>query len=149
MAEIAGLTLAVLPILMSAAQQYDNCLNPFSRYRKFAKEAYEYYKQIEIQKTIFRNHCRNVLEGVIDHETASCMLDSLASGRWVDHELDEKLSQLLGESLGAVIAVIELISARLRDVDEESERFKGIVEREKKVPNLSGQSHYVLTGFIL
>lgn len=131
--EIAGLTLAVLPILLSAAQLYSNCLSPFSRYKRFAKEARDYHKELEIQRTIFRNQCRNLLEEVIDHDEASSMLNSLTQQAWKNQRLDEQLAQHLGESLRACVAIIELIEQRLRDISEESEGFKSIVEQEKKV----------------
>jgi hypothetical protein len=131
--EVAGLALAILPILMSAAQQYNNCMSPFSRYRKFAKEALDYYKALEIQRTIFRNACRNLLEEMIDHEEASAMLNSLDQQTWANRELEEQLAQQLGESRGACISAIELIEQRLQDIIGESQGFKSIVEQEKEV----------------
>ena len=131
--EIAGLALAILPILMSAAQQYNNCLGPFSRYKRFAKEARGYYKELEIQRTIFRNECRNLLEEIVDHDAASSMLDSLTQKAWANKKLDEQLAEQLGESLDACVAIIELIEQRLRDISGESRGFKSIVEQERKV----------------
>ena len=131
--EIAGLALAILPVFMSAAQQYNNCLGPFSRYKRFAKEARGYYKELEIQRTIFRNECRNLLEEIVDHDEASSMLDSLNQKAWTNKKLDEQLAQQLGESLEACIAIIELIEQRLQDISGESQGFKSIVELEKDV----------------
>lgn len=131
--EIAGLALAVLPLLMSAAQQYNNCLGPFGRYKRFAKEARGYYKELEIQRTIFRNECRNLLEEIVDHDAASSMLNSLSQNAWANKKLDEQLAQQLGESLTACTATIQLIEERLQDISGEGQRFKSIVEQEKDV----------------
>ena len=131
--EIASLALAVLPVLMSAAKQYNHCLGLFSRYKKFAKEARGYYKELEIQRTIFRNQCRNLLEEIIDHDSASSMLNLLTEKAWTNEELDKRLAQQLGESLEACTLTIELIEQRLQDISGESERLKSIVEQEKKV----------------
>lgn len=135
--EVAGLALAVLPVLMSAAQQYNNCLDPFSRYKRFAKEARAYYKELDIQRVIFRNQCRNLLEEIVDHDAASSMLNSLTQKAWTNKNLDEKLAQQLGKSMDACIATIELIEQRLQEISGESEGFKSIVEREKKGTRLS------------
>lgn len=140
--EIAGLALAVLPILMSAAQQYNSCLGPFSRYKRFAKEARGYYKELEIQRTIFRNECRNLLEETVDHDAASSMLNSLTKDVWSNKKLDKQLAQQLGESLEACIAIIELIEQRLLDIRGESQGFKSIVEQEKDVFLLSNIVHH-------
>lgn len=131
--EIAGLALAVLPVLLSAAQQYNSCLGPFSRYKRFAKEARVYHKELEIQRTIFRIQCRNLLEEIVDHDAASSMLNSLTQTAWADKKLDEQLVQQLGESLEACIDLIDLIEQRLRDISAESQEFKSIVEQEKEV----------------
>ena len=131
--EIAGLALAVLPILMTAAQQYNNCLVPLKRYRKFTTEAQDYYKELKIQNTIFRNQCRNLLEEVIDHDAASSMLNSLTQKSWADKSLDEQLAFRLGESLEACISIIGLIEQRLQSIVEESQRFKSVVDQEKQV----------------
>lgn len=130
--EIAGLALAVLPILMSAVQQYNKCLSPFGRYKKFAKEARGYYVELDVQRIIFRSQCRNLLEEIVDHDMASSMLNSLTQKAWTNKKLDEKLAQQLGESLEACTALIELIEQRLQDISGESEGLKSIVEQETK-----------------
>lgn len=131
--EVAGLALAVLPVLMSAAQTYNNCVGPFHRYRKFAKEAHDYCEELEIQRTIFRDLCRNFLEELIDHDTANCMLKKLDQQTWADEKLDEQLVQLLGESLDRCKGVVGLIGNRLQDISGESLNFGSIVDQEKKV----------------
>ena len=131
--EVAGLALAILPVLMSAAEQYNNCLTPFSRYRKFAKEARNYYEELDIQRTIFRNQCRNLLEEIVDHDAASNMLELLDKTTWANKNLDEQLAFQLGESLDACTAVIRLVEQRLQDIMEEGKCFKSIVEQEKEV----------------
>ena len=75
--EAAGLALAILPLILSAAKGYDNVLGPFIRYKRFAKEAKRYSKELDVQRTIFRNECRNLLEEVIEHDAASSMLELL------------------------------------------------------------------------
>lgn len=131
--EIAGLTLAVLPMLLSAVQKYNNCLSPFGRYKRFAKEAQGYYRELDVQRIIFRSQCRGLLEEIVDHDEASSMLNSLTQKAWTNKYLDVKLAQQLGESLEACISIIELIEQRLQDIGGESEGFKSIVEQEKKV----------------
>ena len=131
--EIAGLALAVLPILMTAVQQYNSCLTPIKRFRRFSTEAQDHYEELMIQRTIFRNHCRNLLEEVVDHDAASAMLNSLTQKSWSDQSIDEQLASKLGESLEACIAVVRLIGQRLQVTIEESRGFKSIVDQEKKV----------------
>jgi hypothetical protein len=142
--EVAGFALAVLPFLMSAAQQYNICLESFCRYKNFGKEARGYLKDLEIQKTIFRNECRSLLEETVDHHAASTMLDSLSPKAWSNRKLDEQLAQQLGESLNACKATIELIEQRLQDIIGESQNFKSIVEQEEEAEVYSFSCHHML-----
>ena len=143
--EVAGLALAILPVLASCIEQYNTCLGPFSRYRRFAKEARDYCREIEVQRTIFSNACRNLLEEVVDHDAASGMLNALDQQAWANGQLDERLAQLLGESLKACVTTISLIEERLQEISGESERLKCIVENEKKVLYPSVLLHHLLT----
>lgn len=133
--EVAGVALAVLPVLMSAAQHYNSCLDPLRRYRRFAKEAQAYCKEIDIQRAIFRNECRNLLEEVVDHVTASGMLDTITpeNTAWVDKNLDDQLVQRLGESVTACLDVVGLLEEHLQSVVADSETFRSIVEQEKRL----------------
>lgn len=131
--EVAGLALAILPVLMSCAKQYNSCLRCFGRYKSFTKEARNYTKDIEIQRTIFRNECRNLLEEVVDHDAAASMLNMLDQEAWASKKLDEQLVQMLGESLQACITIIGRIEEQLQDLSKESKGFTSIIEQEKKV----------------
>lgn len=131
--EVAGLALAILPLIFSAAKRYDSVLSPFLRYKRYAREVKIYSKELGIQRTIFRNECRNLLEEVIDHDSASRMLDLLAQDAWSDRDLDAQLVRQLGESLNAYVAIIELVEERLQDVEVENEEFGAIVHQEQQV----------------
>lgn len=137
--EAAGLALAILPLVVSAAKRYDSALSPFLRYKRFAKEAKIYSKELEIQRTIFRNECRNLLEKVIDHDAATSMLDLLSQEPWSDGHLDAQLVQQLGESWEACAAIIELIEEQLLVVEIENRGFGAIVDQEQQVPILLGK----------
>lgn len=130
--EIAGLSLAVLPVLMLAVQQYNKSLSPFNRYKRFAKEARSYFTELNVQRIIFRSQCRSLLKEIVDHDTTSSMLKSLTQTAWTNRRLDEKLVQHLEKSLKACTTIIELIEQRLQDISKESESLKSIVEQKKK-----------------
>ena len=147
--EAAGLALAILPLIFSAAKRYDSVLGPFSRYKGFAKEAKIYSKELGIQRTIFRNECRNLLEEVIDHDAASSMLDSLSQETWSDAHIDAQLLQQLGESWQACKAIIEMIEERLLDVEVENQGFGAIVDQERQVLSILSRAVAALEALLL
>ena len=130
---MAGLTLGVLPLLIAAAEHYESCFRPFIRYRKIAKEADHFRIQLNIQKTIFRNQCRLLLEHIVDHDAASRMLKGPNDPSWRDAALEAKLSKLLGESREACVAAIEMIEQQLRHIESESQELWNALDAECQV----------------
>ena len=117
--EVAGLALPILPVLVSALQNYNNCSSPFIRYKKFAKVARDYYGGIEVQRIIFRNQCCVMLGKFVDHEEASTMLKLPTMETWKNEQLDEQLARQLDESLEACVTIVESIDRRLQEINEE------------------------------
>ena len=132
---VAGLTLGVLPLLINAAEHYDQCFRPFVRYKKIAKEADHFRNQLNTQRTIFRNQCRLLLEEIVDHDAASCMLKTPEDPTWHDAALDAKIGELLGESKEACVATIEIIEQRLRHIQSESQELWTALDAERQVPH--------------
>ncbi len=133
---IVGLTLGVLPLLISAAEHYDDCLRPFIRYNKFAKEAGRFRDLLGIQKTIFRNQCRILLEEIIEHDVATTMLNGPSGANhpsWSNIDLEKELCKLLGDSRAACVTTIELIEERLRDIDCESRDLETTIDQDSQV----------------
>ena len=129
----AGLALGVLPLLLAAAEHYDQCFRPFIRYKKIAQEADHFRDQLNIQKTIFRNQCRLLLKQIVEHDAASRMLKAPDEPLWHDAALNAKLSELLGESREACVAAVEMIELRLHDIQTENRELWTALAAERQV----------------
>lgn len=130
---VAGLVLGVLPLLVAAAEHYEDVFRPFARYRKFAQEVQIFQKQFKTQKTIFRNECRLLLTTLTDHDVANQMLEERCHPFWTDRNMDETFARQLGHSGDACAATIALIQDRLKDIDREGEGFCNIISTSHKV----------------
>ena len=117
--EAVGLALALPPLLISAAENYNNCIRPFLRYKRFAKEAEQFIQLLDVQKHIFHNECGILLENFVEKDVAASMLSDFDDPTWRDPKLNQQLIQLLGESEKACTNIISLISGRLREVEQE------------------------------
>lgn len=132
--EVAGLAIALLPILISAAEQYNNCIRPILRYRKVAKDVQIFQRSLEVQKTIFRNQGRILLEGVVNHDDALRMLEvGSIDPLWRNTGLEAKLAEQLGSSKEACVTSIELINEKLQKIAEESRRLQDVVDTKQEV----------------
>ncbi|KAL9062737.1 MAG: hypothetical protein Q9161_009750 [Pseudevernia consocians] len=130
--EAAGLALAILPLIVSAAKHYEDCFRPFSQYKKFAKEAEFFCTLLNVQKTIFRNQCSILLEEIADHDAALGILNGASHPSQSDQELEKRLGQLLGESKESCAAIIKTIQDKLSDVESESQQLGFDIEQERQ-----------------
>ena len=129
----AGLALAVLPLMISAADHYERCLRPFVRYRNFTKEADFFCWSFSVQKQIFKNQCLILLEEIIEHDAASIVLSGAGQPSLTDGNLEEKLDGLLGESKESCVATIERIRAKLFDIELEIKELGTTIDQERQV----------------
>ena len=133
MAEAIGITLAVLPLLISAAEHYDDILQPFVRYRNFTSKLDRFQQRLKIQRTVFRNECRILLESAVEHDVALGMLDDKNHPQWVDRSVDNRLLQQLDSSKDACITIITQIEEQLRNVKKDSQEFEAAIEQSGQV----------------
>ena len=131
--EIAGVTLALLPLLISAAENYGRCAAPFSRFKNFPKEAKRFLQELDIQKIIFHNQCRILLENVVDQDVAASMIQTAEHHFWHDIELEARLAQLLEKSRDACITTIELIGERLKAIESDCQNFSASLIESNQV----------------
>lgn len=73
MAEV-GIVLAVLPLVISAAENYKKVCLPFKTVRRFAPEVRQFLCKLKIQRTLFREECRLLLAQVAGNEEVTMTL---------------------------------------------------------------------------
>ncbi len=130
--EMAGLALAILPLLISTAEHYDDCFRPFLRYKRFSKEAKEFRQLLETQKTIFRGQCSFLLEHILEQrDVATGMLNASSHPLWSDPELEARIVQALGEQKNTCISLVELIKEQLQEIEAESQKIAELIDLEK------------------
>ena len=127
--EAAGFVLGILPLMISAAEHYEDVFRPFKRYRKFATELDLYQQQLGIQKTIFRNECRLLLATLTNRQTAKDMLREGKHPSWEDPDLNERFSIQLGDSGAACKKIINLMQGKLKEVEEKTESFGSVIQQ--------------------
>jgi uncharacterized protein (DUF342 family) len=119
--------------MISAAEHYEDLSRPFRRYLKFAPELKLHQQQLCTQKTIFRNECQKLLSMLLDRHIAKDMLKESKHYLWEDQDLNEKMAQQLGNSAASCQATIELIQAKLSEVEEETEKFGLAIQQSMPV----------------
>jgi hypothetical protein len=126
--EAAGLVLAVLSLMISTAEHYEDVFRPFNRYRKFAPDLELYQQQLGTQKTIFRNECQLLLATLTNCHTAKDMLREGKHPSWEDPNLNEKFIRQLGDSGFACKNIINLMLGKLEEIEKKTESFGLVIQ---------------------
>jgi hypothetical protein len=121
---VAGLVLGVLPLLISAAEHYEDVVRPFKRYKQFSTELKQFQQEVLGHKTVFRNECLLLLSSITDRDTASEMMAEREHPLWANLELTKKLSDQLGSSREACQATVRLIMEELARIERDTESFR-------------------------
>lgn len=131
--ELAGVTLALLPLLVSAAENYGRCAAPISRFKNFPKEVEQFLEQVDIQKLVFRNQCRVLLENVVDQDVARTMIQTAEHHSWHDIELEARLAQLMENTRGSCIKTMESIDEKLKAIESECQKLSASLTESDQV----------------
>ena len=130
------IALAIIPLLISAAKHYDDCFHPFTRYRKFVPEVRRFQQQLKIQRIIFRNQLRILLESVTDRADVARILAAPHRSSTSDPDIETRLADQLGELKEACGSIVALIVEQLRDIGKESQDLEAVVNQDQTVTSL-------------
>lgn len=132
--EAAGVTLAILPLLIAAAENYKQvCQRPFSRYQKFSKEVRKYMVLLDTEQTLYRGLCEALLREVVDKDDTKSMLKGTDHILWSSPSVEASMCRTLGDTKQACINIVVLIGQTLEETDNERQKLLGALKRESRV----------------
>jgi hypothetical protein len=115
-ATAAGLALGVLPLIVSALENYDRIFQPLIIFTRSCRKEAEYFQlALRVQRTAFRNACRLLLYSATEYKLA--VPDMLSGSQhqhlWRDGRFRERLEAQLGDSFEACVAALTLVKQTL------------------------------------
>ncbi|KAF7571139.1 hypothetical protein PtrM4_111410 [Pyrenophora tritici-repentis] len=130
--EVAGLVFGVLPILFEAVRAYSSVSNGLHTFRHWSKEVKSIALQLRVTDGIFLNECCLLLRLVEDEQAAEHMLKDQEDWRWTSKELDDKLSEVLKDSLYICCSIIQETKDVAETMEEEMKKFNILQEQKQK-----------------
>ena len=123
--EIAGVVLGVLPLIISAIEDYEKIVDPVVTFRKYSKALQTFTTELNVQRDIFQNECIWLLSRFVDgHELEAMLQDPAHNLRhvlWEDCDLDGNISKTLGASPYRQLRdILVLLSESLNEIYEET-----------------------------
>lgn len=123
MAEIAGLALSAIPILMSALQQYRTLYKLCKRFRKCKSGTEELINCLHMQQVIFKNETWFLLTAVVGVGQATTMLEDLRSASWSDPAVASRLDTILGDSKQAMVVAAQTAHDKMKEFEEDIQKL--------------------------
>jgi hypothetical protein len=127
-ATVAGLVLGALPLLVSAAENYEITFQPFVTYRRYIKEIQRFTARLDAQRAIFHNECQLLLLAVGQNLT-DILGDPNHPAR-SDEQLAKRLEELLGSSYNTCVSTLKLINDTLEEVSSETAGFGDLLAQK-------------------
>ena len=123
--EIVGVVLGVLPLIISAIEDYEKIVDPVVTFRKYSKALQTFTTELNVQRDIFQNECIWILSRFVDgHELEAMLQEPAHNLRHVlrkDDNLDGNISKTLGASPYRQLRdILVLISESLSEIYEET-----------------------------
>jgi hypothetical protein len=136
-AEIASFGLAVLPLLISAAEQYTTTVRPFRRWKNYNEELDRFEAKLACQEVNFQTEFQTLLNYALGWD-AKDALRRFILGQLSEREkerLDAKVLEYLGENHSKVVrSEMGFIIKSLKSLDKKCHKFRSIVEPELVSP---------------
>ena len=125
--EVVGAVLGVLPLVISAIENYERITGPISTYRKFSKVLKTFTTELNVQRDIFQNECIWILSRFVDgHELEDMLKDPSHHLRDVirgDRNLDRTVSTTIGASYRQVLSILQLLKDTLDEIYQQTKDF--------------------------
>jgi hypothetical protein len=144
--ETASLALAVLPIVISVAENFSAATLALKRYRSFSSEIDRLSKLVKIQRIIFHNEIRSLLASCVGWDHAEQLLQDIDHPEWNEKCLEDSFATHLGSTQESFLELVELINAELSGMDARLKGFEDVAQLANTVSALLHEDVLKLTG---
>ena len=131
--EAASLALAVLPIVISVAENFSSAARALKRYRHFSLEVGHLSKLVRLQRTIFQGEIRSLLASCVGWDRAEQLLHNADQSGWDDKDLEESFVARLGNTRESFLELVQWINAELSEMEARLSGFEEVAQLTKEV----------------
>lgn len=126
---VAGLGLAVAPLIISALENYEYTFQPIVIFsRRYKSEIERFQHTLKVQKVDLANECCWLLHSVTSNR-GNVMINNPHHTLWQDEDLENRLRNRLAECYGACVSALTLINAVLSDILKETKTLDFLTQQ--------------------
>lgn len=128
-ATAAGLALGVIPLIISALENYEYTFQPIIIFsRRYRKEVEKFQKALKVQKVNFANECTFLLHSVTS-DRGNLMIDDLEHPLWRDDDLESRLRNRLSDSYDGCVSSLSLINDILVEILQDTKSLDILLQK--------------------
>lgn len=131
MAEAAGLVLGVIPLMISAFENYDSIFQPVKIFTStYQLEVEKFRGELKIERNRFREECKWLLKSVLASNHTKVMVKDAQHPLWQNYQsLDAELRVRLDENYEACEAALKAIVAVLARVLDDTKNIDILMKK--------------------
>ena len=133
MAEAVGFVLAVIPLVVSAAEHFTTAKSCISRYRKFSEDVQELVAALNTQATIFRSATQLLLMSYVGEEKSVQMINDHSHPGWTDADIEDYFCKRFSTCLSGLMDALSLLSNRLVSLQKMTQGWNEIMVEVEQV----------------
>lgn len=124
-----GLALAILPLIISALENYEYTFQPIIIFsRRYRKDVERFQNALKVQRVTFANECCFLLHSVTSSR-GNVMIDDLGHALWQDEDLEEQLKAHLVDSYDGCVSALSLINDALTEILNETKTLDILLKK--------------------
>jgi hypothetical protein len=116
MAEVAGLVLAAIPILIEGIKAYSKGVSTVTVFLRYQIPLEDLAQVLGAEQTIYRNICNQLLQGLVDNKRKAELLQNPGGNAWRDPELQAGLEERLSTSYDAFNRTVKSMEAAMEEI---------------------------------
>ncbi|KAH6679401.1 hypothetical protein B0J14DRAFT_558719 [Halenospora varia] len=111
--EIIGVVLGTLPLLISGLEHYKNGLVPIQDMLSYENVVQNHIRGLNVARSRLRHSCERLLNGLVDDEKITSLLDHTSLVAWKESDLDRKLRERLDQSYEGYMATLADLAQKI------------------------------------
>ncbi|CAG8972378.1 hypothetical protein HYALB_00007131 [Hymenoscyphus albidus] len=126
--EVLSLVIGIVPLLVSAVENYEVTFEPFVIFCRYSKEMKNFKTKLEVQQRVFLNECQLLLR-MVGGELVVIQKDPNHHHR-SDSGVSEQLAELIGSSYDSCRSIVVLMNETLEKIKKETSGFDDVLDNE-------------------
>ena len=124
--EVAGIVLAVIPLIIAGFESYDDTRSKLRAIRRHQQELRSINRALRAEHQIFRNTVERLLRSCLDDQSVDSLMQSVGGPEWSDAGAEKVLKLRLGDSHRICVETID-------DVRRNVELLRGYLGLDRTV----------------